>query len=128
MQPPTGVPGNGPLSMTAAETLPFGAKVTFTWPEPVGPSGFLHDWTLIDPSAAAAAPRSNGAVEPPPLFSGGFAVGCPAAAASAPARSFGWSGCFGGSGTFGAVSVCCGGGGVLPATFTGGVAPVVCPV
>ena len=30
MQPPTAVPGNGPLSMTAEETEPFGAKVIFT--------------------------------------------------------------------------------------------------
>ena len=30
MQPPTGVPGNGPLSTIAEETEPFGAKVIFT--------------------------------------------------------------------------------------------------
>lgn len=30
MQPPTGVPGNGPESTTAEETEPFGANVIFT--------------------------------------------------------------------------------------------------
>src|SRR5688572_11793553 len=65
MQPPVGVPGNGPWSTAADDTLPSGAKVTVTWPVPVGPSAFLHDWTLTAPRDAAAAPRSNGA---PPVF------------------------------------------------------------
>ena len=66
--------------------------------EPVGPSDFLHDWTLIPPSEAAAAPRSNGALDPPLLsVAFGASAGLPAAAASAPLKSFGAS--FGGSGT-----------------------------
>ena len=72
MQPPTGVPLNGPLSMTAAETEPFGANVIFTWPEPVGPPGFAHDWTLTAPMAPEAAPRSNGALD---SLAGGGAAG-----------------------------------------------------
>ena len=39
-QPPTAVPANGGWSTSAEETDPLGAKVTFTCPLPVGPSGF----------------------------------------------------------------------------------------
>src|SRR5882724_9399104 len=53
-------------------------------PEPVGPSPFLHAATLIAPSAAAAAPRSNGA-EPPAAAAGAAGVG------SAPTAFPSWS-------------------------------------
>ncbi len=97
MQPPTVVPGKGPESITADCTEPSGLKVTVTCPDPVGPSDFLHEETLIPPSEAAAAPRSNGAVEADAPV--GALVGfLPAASSIALWRSFGWVGVGGGVG------------------------------
>ena len=61
-QPPTAVPANGGVSTVAAVTRPVGANVIDTFPEPVGPPGFLQlaAAEAAELIAATAAPRLNG--------------------------------------------------------------------
>src|SRR5262249_26280127 len=124
MQPPTGVPGKLPPSITAEATEPSGEKVTVTWPEPVGPSAFLHDWTLTPPSAAAAAPRSNGAVDPPEAGAGA-ALPPPTESFIASVRLFALAGSDGGglAGSDGAACSTLAAG--VPPAFGAGVAAAV---
>src|SRR5690349_13504212 len=51
MHPPIGVPWNGPPTRRASPTVPSGRNETSTVPRPIGPSGFLHDWTFTRASA-----------------------------------------------------------------------------
>ena len=54
--PPTAVPANGGPSTVADVTLPLGAKVTRTLPEPVGPSSFLQPFAAPFVSTFATYP------------------------------------------------------------------------
>jgi hypothetical protein len=58
---PVGVPSNGGPDTTAELTIPLGAKVTTTRPEPLM-SPFLQPWTLPAMAArrALASPMLNG--------------------------------------------------------------------
>ena len=59
---PTGVPANGAETLTDF-TGPSGENVTVAVPEPVGPSGRLHDSAAdaAEVRALMAAPRFSGA-------------------------------------------------------------------
>jgi len=61
-QLPTGVPPNGPETISALVTLPLGANVTWTLPVPNGPAGALHPFALAaaEESADFAALILNG--------------------------------------------------------------------
>ena len=82
--PPTGVPANGGPSTAAVVAVPLLANVTAMRPDPVGPSGFLHDCEAVAAaeSAESAAARSKSPLPPAAGAAGAGAAGAGAGAAT----------------------------------------------